>query len=676
MNKKQKEVELAKLTDEEKELKHLKAIYNKAADDITNKLKISNGKINVLLSRFDELDDTEKSILQSQIYQRNFQNSLKSQIDGFLKDLESKQYDSIDSYLKDCYETGFIGTMYDLHGQGIPLIMPIDQKQVAAAIKLDPKISKNLYTKLGEDVAFLKKRIANNVSRGIATASEYKVIARNIAADSNVGFNRAMRIARTEGHGVQVQAAVDVQHKAKAAGADIVKQWDAALDGRTRDSHRMVDGEIRELDEKFSNNMMYPSDPAGGAAEVINCRCALLQRAKWALDEDELQTLKDRAAYFGLDKTKDFEDFKKKYLKAAEEVKSMPAGFIPAKTIDEAQQYAEKLGVKYAVYDNLPIETANELSKAVECLPAEARPIFVGDSKTLELYYGGSTYKLPRKHKQFYGVTLEDAGELYLGFGKGYDFDTHGSMVAISASYKTPAKITKAKLEEQARYKAKYGVDEFFNTDGKATIHHEMGHVYQNKYGLPKGFEEDAKRWSQETGIKILEKPSEAFSEAWGAYYSGTNELPAYIAKYFEGMTAKKVVENSVKSSTITVSGKDLSKYVGQSIVETDNQSVREWYVANVKNILNQLDKTKPLEDQARQVYDLRTKYKKQAREAMSDASARQDLEKKRPVKTFEELMKDKMERKGMTRKEALEDIIKTSSTTNEKVNEEFGLKE
>ena len=318
MNKKQKEVELAKLTDEENELKHLKAIYNKAADDITNKLKISNGKINVLLSRFDELGDTEKSILQSQIYQRNFQNSLKSQIDGFLKGLESKQYDSIDSYLKDCYETGFIGTMYDLHGQGIPLIMPIDQKQVAAAIKLDPKISKNLYTKLGEDVAFLKKRIANNVSRGIATASEYKVIARNIAADSNVGFNRAMRIARTEGHGVQVQATVDVQHKAKAAGADIVKQWDAALDGRTRDSHRMVDGEIRELDEKFSNNMMYPSDPAGGAAEVVNCRCALLQRARWALDDDELQTLKDRAKYFKLDKTENFEDFKKKYLKAAE----------------------------------------------------------------------------------------------------------------------------------------------------------------------------------------------------------------------------------------------------------------------------------------------------------------------------------------------------------------------
>lgn len=93
--------------------------------------------------------------------------------------------------------------------------------------------------------------------------------------------------------------------------ARIVKQWDAALDARTRSSHARVDGEIRENNEKFSNGLLYPGDPSGSAAEVINCRCALLQRAKWALDEDELKTLKDRAKYFGLDKTDSFEEFKK-----------------------------------------------------------------------------------------------------------------------------------------------------------------------------------------------------------------------------------------------------------------------------------------------------------------------------------------------------------------------------
>lgn len=57
-----------------------------------------------------------------------------------------------------------------------------------------------------------------------------------------------------------------------------------------------------------------PNDPNGAAAEVCNCRCVLLQRARWALDKAELDTLKERAEYFGLDKTDNFEDFKAKYL--------------------------------------------------------------------------------------------------------------------------------------------------------------------------------------------------------------------------------------------------------------------------------------------------------------------------------------------------------------------------
>lgn len=315
MNKKQIEVEKAKLAEEQKVLDALKKYYGQAANDATNKIKLHSGKITVLLNDWDNLDDQQKSILQSQIYQRDYQLSLKKQLDEILDNLNTKQYKTVEEYLKDSYETGFIGTMYDIHGQGIPLVLPIDQKAAVKAAKLDSKVSKKLY---GSYVTELKKRIQAEVSRGVASNLTFKDIARNLNMQAGIGLNKAMRIARTEGHGVQIQAANDAQHKAKAAGADIVKQWDAALDGRTRDSHRIVDGQIRELDEKFSNGMTYPSDPAGGAAEVINCRCALLQRARWALDEDELQTLKDRAEYFGLDKTENFEDFKQKYLKAAE----------------------------------------------------------------------------------------------------------------------------------------------------------------------------------------------------------------------------------------------------------------------------------------------------------------------------------------------------------------------
>lgn len=97
--------------------------------------------------------------------------------------------------------------------------------------------------------------------------------------------------------------------------------WDSTLDGRTRDTHRKLDGQIRELDEPFEVAGMKADAPGyfGNPAEDCNCRCAVLQRARWELDESELETLKERAEYYGLDKTENFEDYKEKYLSASQQ---------------------------------------------------------------------------------------------------------------------------------------------------------------------------------------------------------------------------------------------------------------------------------------------------------------------------------------------------------------------
>lgn len=317
MNKRQLEVEKAKLREEKKLLKELKKIYEDAAKEVEQKIRISNGKIDLLLSVFDELDDKQKSLLQSQIYQKKFQENLKKQLDELIGNLNVDSYDSITRYLTDSYYTGYIGTMYDIQGQGIPLITPINEKQVTRAMTLNTKLSVPLYTRMGIDVGVLKKQIAKHISRGIATSSSYAHIARNIDGASNIGFNKAMRIARTEGHRIQVLSANDAQHAAKAKGCEVVKQWDATLDGRTRPMHRLLDGKLAEIDEPFvvdDIEVMYPGG-FGIASQDVNCRCALLQRARWALDADELKTLKERAEYYGLDKTNDFDEFRQKYYK-------------------------------------------------------------------------------------------------------------------------------------------------------------------------------------------------------------------------------------------------------------------------------------------------------------------------------------------------------------------------
>jgi len=319
MNKRQKLVQQAFLNNEEEVLKNLESIYSESLADIEKKAK----KLQEEIEELDKLaklsiSDEEKEVLlsrkRSKVYQKQYQEALKKQVNEILDKMHTEEFKTVSEYLDKCYEEGFVGTMYDLQGQGIPLITPIDQESMVRAIQLDSKISKGLYKRLGEDVSRLKKMIASDVSRGISTGMTFKQIAGQLKAKTNIGYNNAVRIARTEGHRIQCQAGMDACYKAKEKGADVVKQWDATLDSRTRESHQAVDGQIRELDEKFSNGLMFPGDPSGGAAEVINCRCALLQRARKALDEEELEELKKRAEYFGLDKSDTFEDFKQNYI--------------------------------------------------------------------------------------------------------------------------------------------------------------------------------------------------------------------------------------------------------------------------------------------------------------------------------------------------------------------------
>lgn len=348
MNKSQKLVQQKYIGNEDAVLWKLERAYSKAFRQISDRAKALEDDVNALYSQFmNSTDMAEKvnlmSLMRSKVYQKEYQNALKHQIQSILETMQLEDFQSVDEYLKTCYEDGFIGTFYDIHQQGIPLVTPINQEQMVRAVQLESKIKADLYTSMGEKIPVLKEKIAGAVSRGIATGRNYEATARELAGLTKIGYNNAVRIARTEGHRIQAQAAMDACEYAQDRGADIVKQWDATLDKRTRPSHQMVDGEVRELNEPFSNGLMFPGDPDGGPAEVINCRCALLQRARWALDEEELEELKDRAAYYGLDKTQNFEDFKQKYIDVTQPATPAPPPAPPKKEYLTKKKLEEKI---------------------------------------------------------------------------------------------------------------------------------------------------------------------------------------------------------------------------------------------------------------------------------------------------------------------------------------------
>lgn len=312
MNKAQKEVLQAQLDREKELIQDLKQVFKQAQEDVMNKITD--------LSKRKDLEN-----LQTIIYQLQYQEVLKQQIDTVLDQLQTNEYTRIEQYRADCYADGYAGGMYNIaKSSGIPCIAPIDVKSVEKAVKIDSKLSKTLYKSL--DMSELKKSVRMNVSRGILNGSSWNDIGREIGRTmKGTPFQKAMnngiRIARTEGHRIQVAANLDAMQAAKERGADVVKQWDATLDETTRERHRELDGQIREIDEYFeySGGTVKAPGMFGDPAEDCNCRCAVLTRARWALDEEELKTLQERAKYFGLDKTKSFEEFREKYLNAAQQ---------------------------------------------------------------------------------------------------------------------------------------------------------------------------------------------------------------------------------------------------------------------------------------------------------------------------------------------------------------------
>ena len=299
MNNRQKELLKHQLKSEKEILSELKKIYESSLSEIDEKIQI-------LLS--DELT-------QSKIYRVEYQKALKGQVSAILENLNNNQYESVSDYLKDCYEDGFIGTLYDLQGQGIPLIFPINQEEIVEAIILDSKISEGLYTKMGNNVSDLKKRISSEISRGISTASPYAEIARNIRSHANITVNQSMRIVRTEGNRIHNRSVLDAALKAKARGADTVKVWDATLDGVTRPHHRQLDGQVRELEEDFEVDGLTACAPLnfGVAAEDCNCRCVLLTKPRWDLDGAFTKRNNETGELMYFDNVKDYYDFKQKY---------------------------------------------------------------------------------------------------------------------------------------------------------------------------------------------------------------------------------------------------------------------------------------------------------------------------------------------------------------------------
>ena len=138
-----------------------------------------------------------------------------------------------------------------------------------------------------KDKRWNTKQLNSAVLQGIMQGESMDKIAKRIYPIVDRNEAAAIRNARTMVTGAENQGRLDSYYELQEEGAVIQKVWITTIDNRTRTSHELMNEEAVDIDEEFSNGLMYPGDPDGDdESEIYNCRCTMTIKVVGFKDND------------------------------------------------------------------------------------------------------------------------------------------------------------------------------------------------------------------------------------------------------------------------------------------------------------------------------------------------------------------------------------------------------
>lgn len=117
----------------------------------------------------------------------------------------------------------------------------------------------------------------NQLVLGMAEGESIPELSKRVRSELVSSSVRATTIARTEVVSASNAGALQ-QMLAMGADGPAEKVWLSTSDGRTRESHRLANGQSVAIEEPFAVggvSLNFPGDPRAPVDEVVNCRCTL-----------------------------------------------------------------------------------------------------------------------------------------------------------------------------------------------------------------------------------------------------------------------------------------------------------------------------------------------------------------------------------------------------------------
>lgn len=255
------------------ELKKKLADFEKrfAAESKKKKAQLANGEIT---------KEEYQSWLTGRVFVRNQWEANIRQVNKVLLDINQQAANIVNTSRFDVFAENYnfaawqaeraINVSFSLYNAESVAKLILDNPQLLPEWKVDEE----------KDYVWNYRKVNNIIRQGIIQGEGVPELTDRLCRDLATGNENKMRMfARTAITEAQSAGRQQQMNDAHDMGIEVRKQWLATFDGRTRDSHRYLDGQEVDYNKPFKSllgDIMFPGDPTADAADVFNCRCRMV----------------------------------------------------------------------------------------------------------------------------------------------------------------------------------------------------------------------------------------------------------------------------------------------------------------------------------------------------------------------------------------------------------------
>lgn len=273
--------------------KRIAAEYKKAAEEL-------QARIDAYFESFKKWDEEQKALLEEGEITKEYYNARRA-----IKIAQGERFEALRDRIaermgeaKDVANAYTDDTMMGIYSLNRNYTAYTIEKQIGADVGFDlwdewtvkrliveqpdlmPYYSEVRASLRGFDLAKGKTKITAVVTSSVLQGKSVKGIADDLQHNiPTMNRNSAIRAARTAVTGAENAGRLDSYFAAEEMGIKLKKQWMATLDGRTRHTHRILDGQVQDNDKPFEvegREIMFPGDPNADGDLVYNCRCTMV----------------------------------------------------------------------------------------------------------------------------------------------------------------------------------------------------------------------------------------------------------------------------------------------------------------------------------------------------------------------------------------------------------------